>query len=78
MHGKAKAMNVIREGMEVVCRHPVNGLYYGGRYRVKAILSDDMFYQAPPLVVQPIDVPGPTSPDGYFPWRFSPIAVVVR
>lgn len=69
-------MHVIVEGMVVRCVSPVNGLRYGGRYRVLRVRREDMFYTEPPLIIK--DLEGPTPFDslvGYFAWRFVPEAV---
>jgi hypothetical protein len=68
-------MNIVVKhalGDVVICMHQVNGLRYGGRYRVIEVLSDQAFYYG--NVVRVLDLslnaPAPHNHNGYFAWRF--------
>lgn len=60
-------------GDVVICMWQVNGLRYGGKYRVIEVLSDQMFYYGNVVRVTDLSTnkPAPDNRNGYFAWRFS-------
>jgi hypothetical protein len=64
---------LFKEGEQVRCDYPVNGLRFGALYRVIAVRSKDPFYWGRCVEVRDIET-GLQPPDnsaGFFPWRFS-------
>lgn len=64
-------MNILTEGMQVVCVWPVNGLRYGGLYTITRVQRRE-FMGTDTILVR--DVADGLIPQGgghgYFPWRF--------